>query len=406
MKKEAQSQDMDTDEDEPLVPAKIKKPSAVPAKKSKTPATKKEKKGKPSPMKNVKDEPMSSSPIKPPAESSKKKKGKQVLKKENEDEETEQQKQQQAEDDAEEDYKWWLEENRDDTIKWTSLQHNGVCFPPPYTPHGVQMKYDGKKITLSPDSEEVASFYAALIGTDWIENPTFRKNFFNDFIQVLKKHDPDCPIKDFDKCDFTSITQYLEEQKAIKKQMTKEEKQKIKEEKLKIEEQYGFVYLDGRKEKVGNFRIEPPGLFRGRGEHPKAGSLKQRVVPEQITINIGPNDKVPDPPPGHSWGEIIHDNKVTWLAMWKENVNENFKYVFLAANSSLKGQSDFKKFEKARELKVRFFWTGKIEKSLLFRKIRLTLLANRNILGESGKSTQRNFVTSKCLFAREPLPFT
>ena len=38
--------------------------------------------------------------------------------------------------------------------------------------------------------------------------------------------------------------------------------------------------------------------------------------------------------------------------MWKENVNDNTKYVFLAANSSLKGQSDFKKFEKARELKV------------------------------------------------------
>jgi DNA topoisomerase-1 len=36
--------------------------------------------------------------------------------------------------------------------------------------------------------------------------------------------------------------------------------------------------------------------------------------------------------------------------MWKENVNGNTKYVFLAANSSLKGQSDFKKFEKAREI--------------------------------------------------------
>ncbi len=31
-------------------------------------------------------------------------------------------------------------------------------------------------------------------------------------------------------------------------------------------------------------------------------------------------------------------------------MNGNTKYVFLAANSSLKGQSDFKKFEKAREL--------------------------------------------------------
>ena len=64
---------------------------------------------------------------------------------------------------------------------------------------------------------------------------------------------------------------------------------------------------------------------------------------------------MPEPPAGHSWGEVVHDNKVTWLAFWKENVNENFKYVFLAANSSLKGQSDFKKFEKARELKVLFY---------------------------------------------------
>ena len=32
-------------------------------------------------------------------------------------------------------------------------------------------------------------------------------------------------------------------------------------------------------------------------------------------------------------------------------MNDNFKYVFLAATSSLKGQSDFKKFEKARSLK-------------------------------------------------------
>jgi DNA topoisomerase-1 len=40
-------------------------------------------------------------------------------------------------------------------------------------------------------------------------------------------------------------------------------------------------------ERLANFRIEPPGLFRGRGEHPKMGLLKKRVPPEEITINIG-----------------------------------------------------------------------------------------------------------------------
>lgn len=111
---------------------------------------------------------------------------------------------------------------------------------------------------------------------------------------------------------------------------------------------YGWAVLNGRREKVGNYRIEPPGLFRGRGEHPKTGTLKTRVLPEQVTINIGEDAKIPEPPAGHTWGSVQHDSSVTWLATWKDNVNDNIKYVFLAANSSLKGQSDFKKFEKVR----------------------------------------------------------
>ena len=45
--------------------------------------------------------------------------------------------------------------------------------------------------------------------------------------------------------------------------------------------------MDGHKQKVGNFRIEPPGLFRGRGDHPKQGKLKKRVHAKDIIINIG-----------------------------------------------------------------------------------------------------------------------
>lgn len=38
---------------------------------------------------------------------------------------------------------------------------------------------------------------------------------------------------------------------------------------------------------LGNFRVEPPGLFRGRGDHPRMGKLKARIYPRDITINIG-----------------------------------------------------------------------------------------------------------------------
>lgn len=56
-----------------------------------------------------------------------------------------------------------------------------------------------------------------------------------------------------------------------------------------------------------------------------------------------------------SWKEIRHDNTVTWLAFWSDPINPKFfKYVFLAASSSLKGQSDKEKYEKARMLKVMF----------------------------------------------------
>lgn len=133
--------------------------------------------------------------------------------------------------------------------------------------------------------------------------------------------------------------------------MTKEEKKKAKEEKDALEKPYKTCLIDGREEIVGNFRLEPPGLFRGRGQHPKKGKLKKRINASQITINIGKDAVRPKPPPGQEWGAVVHKQDVTWLANWQENVNNNFKYVFLAAGSSWKGQSDFKKYEKARELK-------------------------------------------------------
>ncbi|SGY13579.1 BQ5605_C010g05899 [Microbotryum silenes-dioicae] len=261
-------------------------------------------------------------------------------------------------------YKWWEDQSNDGTTKWKTLEHNGVMFPPEYEPHGVKMKYEGKPVDLPPEAEEVASFFAAILETDYVKNPVFVKNFFDSWLGVLKAFPPrdGTKITTFEKCDFTPIFAHLETAKAKKKEMTATQKKEAKAIRDITEEPYKTCLLDGRKEKVGNFRIEPPALFRGRGEHPKTGllkvsnlsrhhSVKTRVRPEQITINIGKDAKVPTPPAGHHWKSVVHDDTVTWLATWKENVNGNVKYVFLAAGSSLKGQSDLKKFEKARALK-------------------------------------------------------
>lgn len=68
--------------------------------------------------------------------------------------------------------------------------------------------------------------------------------------------------------------EFFEAEKARKKSMTTAEKKEQKKAKDEAEAKYTYCTLDGRKEKVGNFRVEPPGLFRGRGEHPKKGALK------------------------------------------------------------------------------------------------------------------------------------
>ena len=257
-----------------------------------------------------------------------------------------------------EEHRWWedpsfLEEGNE--IKWTSLQHNGVLFPPEYIPHGIPLVYAGEEIVLPPEAEEVAGFFAALLETEHAKNEIFAKNFFEDFRALLIQKFPLLAqkITNFALCDFTKMHYYFEQLKEAKKSISKEDKEKIKRDKAALEEKYTFCLLDGRRERVGNFRVEPPGLFRGRGKHPKTGKLKARVLPEQITINIGEGAPIPKPPEGHSWGKVIHNNEVAWLACWNENINGQYKYVLFAANSSLKGQSDYKKFEKARELKLR-----------------------------------------------------
>lgn len=234
--------------------------------------------------------------------------------------------------------------------KWTTLVHNGVIFPPPYQSHGVKMLYNGKPVDLTPEQEEVATMFAVMKDTDYMQKDKFKENFWNDWRKLLGKNHV---IQGLEKCDFTPIYDWYQKEKDKKKQMTTEEKKALKEEKLKQEEKYMWAVVDGVKEKVGNFRVEPPGLFRGRGEHPKMGKLKKRIRPSDITINVGKDASIPECPiPGESWKEVRHDNTVTWLAFWNDPINpKEFKYVFLAASSTLKGQSDKEKYEKARMLK-------------------------------------------------------
>lgn len=245
----------------------------------------------------------------------------------------------------------WEEEKRDDGVKWTTLEHKGPVFAPDYEPlpKNVRFEYDGRTVELSQDAEEIATFYARMLDHEYTSKKVFNDNFFKDWRKSMTSKERDL-IKDLSKCNFRMMAAYFTAQSEANKNRSKEEKQKLKEQNEALVKEYGFCVIDGHREKIGNFKIEPPGLFRGRGEHPKMGHLKKRVVAEDCIINCSKGSAIPKPPPGHKWKEVRHDNTVTWLVSWVENVQGQGKYIMLNPSSRLKGEKDWAKYETARRL--------------------------------------------------------
>ena len=67
--------------------------------------------------------------------------------------------------------------------------------------------------------------------------------------------------------------------------------------------------------------------------------------------NLNREAEVPKPPEGQKWKAVQHDNTVSWLACWVENIAGGYKYVMLNAATRLKGEKDWQKYETARKLK-------------------------------------------------------
>lgn len=238
--------------------------------------------------------------------------------------------------------------------QWTVLRHNGPMFPPSYEPHGIPALLNGVKINLSPEVEEYVTIFSRYIDSPYMENPIFIKNFSNDFKNILPPQLKNYKLEEF---DFTLIKNHIKEKSEKLKNLSKEEKEKIKAKNDELDEPFKTCIIDGGQQKVGNFKIEPPGIYLGRGKHPKSGKIKRRIYPNDVTINL--DKQAPIPVPFHAttdeklnkWGKVIHDRSVIWLASWKDTITGKRKYIFTSMDSIFKSKSDLSKFDLAKKLK-------------------------------------------------------
>jgi len=231
--------------------------------------------------------------------------------------------------------------------QWTVLKHNGPMFPPEYEPHKIPVLINGNEVILPIQAEEYATMFARYLDSDYMNSNTFKKNFWKDFKPTLEN----IKVSSMDEIDFSPIKKYLDKEKDKKSQITKEQKESLKEKQQEIEEPYKNCIIDGGQQKVGNFKIEPPGIFIGRGSHPKLGKIKKRIKPEDVSINLDKDAIIPKPNVPGKWGDIIHDRNVIWLATWKEQITGKNKYIFTSLDSFFKSKSDEDKFDLAKQLK-------------------------------------------------------
>ena len=232
-------------------------------------------------------------------------------------------------------------------MKWKTLQHNGILFPPAYEAQGIKIKIKGETVNLNLAQEEMVYQWAKKKDTPYAQDKVFQKNFTADFAKTL-----DSKFKkiSYDDIDFSNAYKIVDKEKDIKEMMSKEEKKSIavkrKELREKLKTKYGIAIMDGKEVEVGNYMAEPPGIFIGRGEHPIRGKWKPSVTAKDVTLNLGKEAKVPE----GKWGKIIHDKDSMWLASWMDFLTQKRKYVWLADSAGLKQDRDKEKYEKAVKL--------------------------------------------------------
>jgi DNA topoisomerase-1 len=225
------------------------------------------------------------------------------------------------------------------------MHHNGVMIPPKYKGSGLTVKVRGETVKLNDEQEERAMAWAKKIGTPYVEDSVFAKNFHVDFSEVLGMK-----VRPGD-VDYSTIHDVVLAERERKASLSREERKALAAQRKEIreanKERYGWATVDGVRMEIGNYTAEPSSIFMGRGKHPMRGRWKEGPRYKDIELNLSPD--APRPP--GSWKGIIWQPDSMWIARWKDKLSGKMKYVWPSDSSILKQRKEIKKFDEALALR-------------------------------------------------------
>ena len=239
-------------------------------------------------------------------------------------------------------------------MKWKTLQHNGILFPPDFESKEIKVKIKKENVVLNLLQEEMVYQWSKKkdapkpgVTEKYIEDPIFQKNFVADFSKTFSGKFKNLQYAEI---DFSVPYKIVDKEKEEKELLTKEDKKTLAIKRKEIREEmkvkYGKAIIDGKEVEVGNYMAEPPGIFMGRGDHPMRGRYKPRVTNKDVTLNLGKESNVPK----GNWGKIVHDRDSMWIANWMDVLTQKRKYVWLADTAGIKQERDQAKYDKAKNL--------------------------------------------------------
>jgi len=195
------------------------------------------------------------------------------------------------------------ESDEEDVFEWSVLRHNGPWF---------------ESTERSLDRSQVISMYRKV--PECYRNNTFWKNF-----------EMDAGEYGITRRDLTKHTDEPAPQSTPSQPKLR----------------HDVCIIDGREEKITNWKMEPPCVFIGRGDNPYRGCLRQRVTPEDVTLNLDERAQVPK----MNWGAVVHRHDCGWLWSWKDPLLGKIKYVYPSFHSRMHAKRERKKFDEVYILK-------------------------------------------------------